>query len=454
MEIHADLHAHSAFAGGARAGGTDEKKIRRRFIDSAHYSPLKGVNLIGTGDCQFDPWTGFLSKNLEEVENGIYEYSGDTGQNSSIPHDLSKPKYILQTELIFTGPLPDSKKRKRVHIIILFPDFDSISELNALLDKWGVSRKNMARPYVVCQTRDEVDNKIQEIMDIHPMIEMIPAHVLTPEGVYGGNNRINFMYDFFGDAHTRFNAIKTGLSADPTILGMISELDRYTLISNADAHSASLNRVGREFTTYRMNNMDYTSLIDSLRRNRVVKTAEFHPTEGRYFLTGHRDMRKMPGIHAKHQFCYFSPKHVPVEDICPQCGKELTVGVLQRATEIGIAQGEPRNIGDGPKRDFVTMVPLIEIIAHYMGIKSITSKKIKRVYADVLDYTGTEVNLWIDQTIDDRLKDSKLPEKLVEQILEVKRGNFSFFPGGYDGTYGVLRIGEQIDFKDINVVQG
>ena len=54
MEIHADLHAHSAFAGGARAGGstTEEQRnrIEKRFVDAAIYSPLKGVNIIGTGD--------------------------------------------------------------------------------------------------------------------------------------------------------------------------------------------------------------------------------------------------------------------------------------------------------------------------------------------------------------------------------------------------------------------
>lgn len=457
MEIHADLHAHSAFAGGARAGGktTDEqrKRIQKRFVDAAIYSPLKGVNLIGTGDAQFDPWLYFLRVNLDEHANGIFTYGGEINNSSFLPDDeIEPPKYILQTELIFTGPIPNSNKKKRVHVVILFPHFDAIRSLNQLLDDWGVARKNMARPFIVCSSTDEVNMKVQAILDIDPLVEMIPAHVLTPEGVYGGNNRINYMSEFFGDAHQRFHAIETGLSADPSILGLISELDRYTLISNADAHSAALNRVGREFTTYDLNKLDYPSLIDGIRRNKVLKTAEFHPTEGRYFLTGHRDLRKRPGEHKKNQFCYFSPKHLPNNDVCPICKKELTVGVLQRAFEISEIQGL-RKIGDGPKRDFVTMVPLIEIIGHYFGIKTLTSKKVLRQYKEVIEFTGTEVQLWTDEKIIENLYGSKIPNKLVDQISQVRNGNFMFEPVGFDGVYGVLKIGSTINFEDLKKIE-
>ena len=455
MEIHADLHAHSAFAGGASAGGkTPEerrKRIQKRFIDASIYSPLKGVNLIGTGDAQFEPWLYFLRVNLDEFEPGIFTYEGEI-TNSSFNNELDPPKYVLQTELIFTGPIPNSNKKKRVHIIILFPHFDAIKSLNELLDNWGVARKNMARPFVVCSSTYEVDMKVQAILDIDPLIEMIPAHVLTPEGVYGGNNRINYMHEFFGDAQLSFHAIETGLSADPSILGLIPELDRYTLISNADAHSAALNRVGREFTSYKLNKLDYSSLIDGIRKNRVIKTAEFHPTEGRYFLTGHRDLRKRPGEHKKNQFCYFSPRHLPPNDICPQCDKELTVGVLQRAFEISEVQGL-RSLGDGPKREYVTMVPLIEIIGYFFGIKTLTSKRVLKQYQEVIEITGTEVSLWTDDKIIEHLYGSIVPNELVDLISMVRDGKFMFEPVGYDGVYGVLNIGASVDFECLKRIQ-
>jgi PHP family Zn ribbon phosphoesterase len=459
VEINTDLHAHSAFAGGALGGGKSqadkEKRIKKRFIESSLYSPLKGVDLIGTGDCQFEPWLEFLTDNLIETEPGIYSYESDfSDKNEIVPQNKAyqDPKYLLQTEIIFTGPVPNSKKRKKAHVLLYFPDITRIKEFNELLDQFNVARANMARPFIVSSTLEETELKLNSILDLDPMIEAIPAHVLTPEGVYGSNQRINRLEDFFGSAEGRINAIETGLSADPNILGLIPELDNRTLVSNADAHSSSLNRIGREFTTLSINKLDYRSIITSIRENKVLKTAEFHPTEGRYFLTGHRSGRKQPKGHET-QSCCFSPKYVPANDLCPQCGKELTVGVLQRAYEICKEQDEMRRIGDGPNRPFVTMVPLIEIIAFSLGMKSLNSKKIVKLYSEIIKITKTEVNLWTSSTKFKELWDSNVPNVIIENILKIKSGNFSFSPVGFDGIYGVLKIGKTEDYEEISIVQ-
>ncbi|MHA2501328.1 MAG: endonuclease Q family protein [Candidatus Kariarchaeaceae archaeon] len=460
MRIHTDLHAHSAFAGGARAGGRNpaeqEKKIIKRFHDSALYSPLKGVNLIGTGDIQFGPWMEFIRSKFEE-DQGIYSYNDikTIPENSIVPdgHTYEVPRYILQSEYIVTGPIPGSKKKKRVHLLALFPDFVAVEELLAKFDQWEVSHENMARPFIVCDTQDEVAQKMYDIQDIHPLIELIPAHVMTPEGVYGGNGRINFLSDFFGEAEEHIHAVETGLSADPTILGVIPELDNRTLLSNADAHSANLNRVGREFTTLEVGSMDYKGIIEAIRQGKVEKTAEFHPTEGRYFLTGHRAGRTMPGKHGKAQFCCFSPAKVPENDLCPQCGKELTIGVLQRALEVSHAQGADRKIGEGPQRPYVTMVPMIEILAKSLGIKSLTAKSLLKAYSGVLEVIGTEVNLWTDPTMLKKLEQSSVDPRVVDSISKIYEGDFCFVPGGYDGVYGELQIGQQLDYMDISIMQ-
>ena len=102
------------------------------------------------------------------------------------------------------------------------------------------------------------------------------------------------------------------------------------------------------------------------------------PTEGRYFLTGHRAGKQGHG----NGYCVFSPKHTPKDGRCPICGKPLTIGVLERAFTISKAQGEPRELGYLPPKtkDFVHMVPLIEIIAHARGTKSTSSKKVLEDY--------------------------------------------------------------------------
>jgi len=56
----------------------------------------------------------------------------------------------------------------------------------------------------------------------------------------------------------------------------------------------------------------------------------------------------------------------------------LKPGVLQRAMELAKAQDSERVYGTmyGPKRNFYRMVPLVEIIANGIGIKSEDQKKI------------------------------------------------------------------------------
>lgn len=456
MNVSADLHAHSAYAGGARAGGKSlkdqEKRILKRFHDTQKFTPLKGVNLIGCGDVQFEPWLDFLKKNFTENTDGIYEYHDLSSQFNNEINPKNIPKYVLQTELIFTGPVKNTKRKKRVHVLILFPNFTRVEELNQLMDRWNVARQNMARPFIVCDSTTQVSERISSIQELDPNVEIIPAHVLTPEGVYGGNERINFMKDFFGESAKLINSIETGLSADPRILGLIPELDKLTLLSNADAHSSALNRVGREFTTFNVNQLDYKSLIHSIRTNNIIKTAEFHPTEGRYFLTGHRSGRTKPGVHKNNQYCCFSPKHVPSNDICPICDKELTIGVLQRAFEICNAQGEERQIGEGPIRPFVTTIPLIEIIAFSLKIKSITSKAVFKEYSNIISLIENEVNLWINDITIKQLQESSIEREILENIVNVRNGNFCFLPGGYDGTYGSLIIGKRINFEEIKII--
>ncbi|MHA2091296.1 MAG: endonuclease Q family protein [Candidatus Kariarchaeaceae archaeon] len=457
MRINFDLHSHSAYAGGALAGGSGkekERRVRKRFIESSMYSPLKGINLIGTGDCQFEPWLTFLQENIEEVAPGIFAYKHNLDLKSDFlgHHDYQAPQYLLQTEFIFTSPLPNSKRKKKAHVLVLLPDFTRVRELNSLLDTYEVSRKNVARPFIVSESKEQTEEKVHAILDLDPMIEVIPAHVLTPEGVYGGNQRINRMEEFFGTATGRIKAIETGLSADPDILSLIPELDNRTLISNADAHSAALNRLGREFTSIEIGKLSYNSIIDCIRQNKVIHTAEFHPTEGRYFLTGHRGDRKKPGLHDKNQFCCFSPKHVPVDDICPQCEKPLTVGVLQRAYEICQAQGEERKIGHDNERDFVTMIPLVEIIGYSLNIRTLSSKKVLQLYAEIMKISKTEVDLWTKKTVENQLVNSKIPESLIDDIIHIKQGNFCFTPGGFDGTYGILQIGTTLDYENVKII--
>lgn len=448
MELAIDIHAHSVFAGGTQAlqiSPEKNKENRKKAISHLEKTnftmPMKGIDLIGTGDCQFSIWTDILKENLVENKKGIFTLK-----------NLSHTSFILQTEIIFTTKI--GKRSKITHVVFLFPNFSSIDMFRDLLDSWEVKHKKMARPFVKCQTPNQVSDRINAILDINPWIEAIPAHIMTPQGVFGSNVRINRLNEFFGDATSRLRVFETGLSADPEFLALIPELDDRVLISNSDAHSSALHRMGREFTVISINNFDYNGIISALRNNKIVYSAEFPPEEGRFFLTGHRAGRKSPGLHGENEYCYFSPKHVPTKDICPICQKTLTIGVYQRCLEISQAQGEARELGSiKPNQKFIRMVPLIDILSHVLEVKTKTAKSLIKNYHNITEALGPEKAIWQMNSEEIVNKaETRIDTQLINAIIEVKAGNFTFDVPGFDGVYGSLVIGEKGNFEETNVI--
>jgi PHP family Zn ribbon phosphoesterase len=348
--------------------------------------------------------------------------------------------------LIFTCRLGSG--RKSTHIVFLFPSFEVIDKILNLLEKWEV-KNTIGRPFVTCEDSNEVGNRILKIFDQDEYVEVIPAHVMTPNGVYGSDNPINYLNEFFGEAIQRLQVFETGLSADPIILSLIVELDDKTLISNSDAHSPALYRLGREFTTIEVNSLKFQSIIKSLRENNVVYTAEFNPTEGKYFLTGHRAGKQDHNT----SYCVYSPKYTPKNKRCPICGKPLTIGVLERAMELSKIQGDERDFGFLPRgrKKFIHMVPLIEIIAANLRIKTLSSKTVNKMYLKVVKQFENECELWFnDEKEIEKKLDGVVDESLIRDINTVKQDNFCFEPIGYDGSYGELKIGKSNDIFEIN----
>ncbi|OLS23727.1 MAG: hypothetical protein HeimC3_23700 [Candidatus Heimdallarchaeota archaeon LC_3] len=441
VSVNVDLHFHSSYA-----GGTGSLSLE----DFSKYAPLKGIHLVGTGDVQFIPWRKTLEEKLIELEDnneGLFGLKTDLNEEKRI-------KFLLQTEIIFTTALKGTKKRKQSHTLILFPDYESVDRFYHLAENWGSKLEKMARPFILCKSPQDVGEKLESIKNISSLIEIIPAHVLTPDGVFGSNHKLNWLEEFYGEGVNFINIIETGLSADPKLLSLIPEFDNLTFLSNSDAHSASIQRIGREFTALNVSNDNYSykDIIHSLRNNKVDFTAEFMPSEGRYFLTGHKRTTKG---HEKNKFCRFSPKYSPGKNICPICNKELTEGALSRAIHIGKAQGEERLMEDYPhNRNFFHFIPLIETIAFGKKIKNPNSKSVIKTYMQIVNNNeiNNESNLW--QLSTTKLLNILLKEvekNVLDAIVSVRSGNFSYRPG-YDGIYGELVIGSKIDYLNIKEV--
>ncbi len=429
MKITTDLHSHSGHAGGV--GNISLEAI-------AITMGKKGIDVFGTGDCLQPEWLAFLKNSLTEIEEGLFAIESD-----------KQARFLLQTEIILTAPAPRGG-RKTVHTIILFPSFEAAEKSIKILGMWGV-KLNMGRPFLRCESPAEVSEKMFELCAIAEGITVIPAHVLTPQGIYGSERPVDSMKDFYGEFSSEIKIIETGLSADPQILGLIPELDAVSFISNSDGHSAALNRVGREFTALDCREKSYPAIIQAMKERKIIYTIEFSPSEGRYFLTGHRTGKEG---HKNGEYCYYSPDYAP--DLCPICGKPLTVGVLQRALELGRLQGEKRNLKNiRPKQKFITAVPLTEVIAAGLDLKNSSSTKVLETFEKIIAVTGCESSLWEMSLTEIRDNLQKIiTDKALEAIIKVHQNEFSFSPLGYDGEYGKLILHKNEDWFSHNVTIG
>ncbi|MCK5063373.1 MAG: hypothetical protein KAR23_05590, partial [Candidatus Aenigmarchaeota archaeon] len=203
MLLNCDLHSHSGYAGGVGQISLDDLE---KTMDK------KGIRVFGTGDCLHAEWRAFLKDNLIEKEDGLFSKKNNNA------------RFLLQTEVIFTAAIGSG--RKSVHTVLLFPSFESVDKVCGLLESMDV-KNTIGRPFIKCEDSRDVGDKLCKILDVDEGIEAIPAHVMTPQGVYGSNNPVNYMKDFYGCSTERISAVETGLSADPEILSLIPELDNF-----------------------------------------------------------------------------------------------------------------------------------------------------------------------------------------------------------------------------------
>jgi len=406
MQLTVDLHSHSGYAGGVG-------QIELSSIAAA--MKLKGIDVFGTGDCLLPQRTRELRAQLQESAEGLF----------SLPNDQAK--FLLQTEVIFSTGLPQYKHKILAHHLILFPDFRSIEKMNQLMRKWNM-KNTIGRPFITSKERGFMEEQLWEIKQIDPLIEIIPAHVMTPEGILGSRNNLASMQEFYGSFLSEISAIETGLSADPPMLEKIPELAELTFISNSDCHSSALNRIGREFTVLNIKEISYKEIISAIRNNQVEMTAEFNPAEGRFFLTGHRSNR------TDHKKAVLFNENAPADLLCPECGRKMNLGVKERCIQLTDDKINPL------PRKYMHLIPLIEVIAWSQNMKSVNSSRVLDIFRSIMEIFPSEIALWRSNRVKELL-DKRVDPKTINCISAVKAGRFTFDPPGFDGCYGNFIIG-------------
>ena len=392
MTLAADLHIHSKYS--------NSTSPQMELPMLSHWAKRKGIDLLGTGDCTHPNWLDTLSSELHERNHGIYSYDGVsfmvTGEVSLVwKHD---------------------GKGRRIHLVLLVPSLDDAVRIHEALSPRG-NLVYDGRPMLGLSAHDFCEI----VWEVSPDTLLIPAHVWTPwYAVFGAKSGFDSLDACFGEFTDRIYAIETGLSSDPPMNRRVSALDHLRLISCSDAHSPA--KLAREATLFDMKELSFETISHALKTGEgYAGTFEFYPQEGKYHYDGHRAC----GIS-------WSPdQSMAADDICPVCGKTLTIGVLHRVENLA-DRAEPE-LGDVP---FRSLIPLAEIISQAIGV-GVGSKAAAKIYEAMLDRHGTELDILLEHSLDKLATGT--PERVLEGIAKMRSGDIAIEPG-YDGVYGKVKI--------------
>ena len=393
MRIIADLHIHSKYS---RA---TSKQLNINNLEK--YARIKGPNLLGTGDFTHPLWIKELKSELTDDGTGILKTK--TGFN-----------FILQTEisLMYTQ---DEKSRK-IHNVILARNFDIVEQITEYLKKHGRVDYD-GRPIFGIKCPEFVEN----LKQIDKDIEIIPAHIWTPWfSLFGSKSGFDTVEGCFKDQSKHIHALETGLSSDPAMNWRLSSLDKYTLISNSDLHSFWPWRIGRECNIFDLKELNYDSILKAIRTKQGLKeTIEVDPSYGKYHFDGHRNCN----------VCMSPNESLKNKDICPVCGRKLTIGVLHRVEELA-----DRPAGFKPKNavPFRSLIPLSEILSKLLN-SGIATQKTWKAYYDLVNESRSEMDVLLDSSFDGLKKITN--EKIAEAIINIRNGKIKIQPG-FDGEYG------------------
>lgn len=415
MKFIADFHLHSKYS---RATSKD---MELEELDK--WAKIKGIKILGTGDFTHPEWFKSLKEKLERAEPGLYKLRKRKGlkDNNDLIFVENETRFILTSEI--SCVYSKKNRLRKIHIIVFAPSFEIAEKINAHLG-WIGNLKADGRPILGLEAKELT--KI--VLGISPDCLVVPAHIWTPWfSLFGSRSGFDSIEECFEDYSKFIYAGETGLSADPAMCWRLSALDRISLISNSDSHSPS--RIGREANIFNLPFLSYSSLITAIKTKdpqNFLSTIEFFPQEGKYHYDGHRNC----GI------CLPPAESKKYNNLCPVCGRPLTIGVLNRVEELA-----DRPAGFQPENaiPFKSLIPLEEIIAESLGM-TVTAKQINEEYKNLIKKLGNEFKILLEVSSSE-LELASRPE-IAEGIIRVREGRVSLEPG-YDGLYGKIRIFSQ-----------
>ncbi|GIO30799.1 MULTISPECIES: endonuclease Q family protein [Paenibacillus] len=386
---YADLHIHIGRSTSGQAVKISGSKDLTFANIAKEAAGRKGMELIGIIDChspevQKDIMDCLESGEMTELAGGGIAYRGTT--------------ILLGSEIEIY-----EEGKGAAHLLAYFPNLAVMSHFTAWMAK-HMKNVNLSSQRIYVPAR-----KLQEEIYARGGI-MIPAHVFTPhKGIYG--NVAPLMSDVLD--LDMVSGVELGLSADSEMAGLISELDRFTFVTNSDAHS--LGKIGREYNRIKLAEPSFNEFVLALEQaeGRAV-TANFglNPRLGKYHRT----------------YCLGCSRILDAKEAmtgaCPHCGSEKKVqGVLDRILDIA----------DRPK----PMVPENRPQYHYQVPLEFIPGLGKATMAKLLERFGTEMSIL--HRAEERDLAETVGDKLARQIVMARNGTLSLSAGG-GGTYGKVDL--------------
>lgn len=410
-----DLHIHSRYSRATSKDCTPE------YLD--FWARKKGIDIVGTGDFTHPAWRAELSEKLEPAEDGLYVLKNEYRLPGASSH---KPRFVVTGEI--SSIYKKGERVRKVHSLLILPGLEAAEILSRRLELIGNIHSD-GRPILGISCRD----LLETMLEVCPQGIFVPAHIWTPHfSLFGAFSGFDKIEDCFEDLTPYIHALETGLSSDPPMNWRVGALDPFFLISNSDAHSPA--KLGREANLFDIE-LSYTGLAKAIQEGiGLAGTIEFFPEEGKYHFDGHR----------KCGLCINPSQTARYGNICPVCGKKITIGVLNRVEQLA-------NRKEGfilPKgRPFESMVPLLEVIGASMGISS-TGKKAMNQYEHMVETLGPEFTILRKIPIKDI--QNTAGTLIAEGIDRLRKGQVERTPG-FDGEYGKISL---LTPQDISRLEG
>lgn len=434
MQIIADLQIHSRYS----------RAVSPNMIleEISHWSKIKGIDLVATGDWTHPVWFMMIKENLKETSEGIYTLKDKPGETN----------FLLSTEI--SSIYSQGGQVRRVHNLIFSPSIETCKKITKELNSRGCNLMADGRPIIGISSVD----LLKMVLEIDKRALFIPAHVWTPWfSIFGSKSGFDSIEECFGDYDEYIYAIETGLSSDPIMNWQIKELKNRSIVSFSDAHSGP--KLGREATVFvptiehnnlTMKNITYNDIVGAIKQSsnnklKIGYTIEFFPEEGKYHWSGHRVCN-----------IRYDAKEIKEKGtICPVCKKPLTVGVANRVLDLSEKLLEEKDLSfvknkvgltfvydkEKTRRPFVSMVPLLEIL---LEINDGSPTKAQNEYKR-LTGLATEFDILLKKPYPEIEKQGG--EKLMTAIKTVRERKV-FVDPGYDGVFGKVKI-----FKETPILQ-